>query len=208
MALNPNALLELAPAKIYLGIPLAELSQDDLIEGFINECSTLIENYCNRQFRQVTHTERFDGVSVTEILMNQWPISSITSVHVDSKRAFGVDTLVDPSNYELFQDERGESILVQRFDQAFPRGNKNVKIIYTAGYSAFADVPSDIQLATKITVAFYYQQQQQKNWSYSNKQKADENITLVQGIPESAVLILENYKRVEMVGPVEPVRNV
>ena len=208
MALNANALIELAPTKIYLGIPASETSQDDLVEGFINECSSLIENYCNRQFREVTHTERFDGVSVTEILLNHWPVSSITSIHVDSKRDFTVDTLVDSSNYELFQDEKGESIVVQRFDQAFPRGNKNVKIIYTAGYSAFSDVPADIQLACKITIAYYYEQQQQKNWTFSNKQKGDENITLVQGIPESAIVILDNYKRVEMVGPVEPVRNI
>jgi len=207
MALNANALVELAPMKTYLNIPALEISQDALIEGFINEISSLIENYCNRSFREQTHTERYNGVGVTELLLNHWPVNSITSIYVDSNRAFGASTLIDPANYEIFSDEKGEGYIVERFDAVFPRGRKNIKITYVSGYENFADVPADLQLACKISVAFYYEQQQQKNWTFSNKSKGDENITLIQGLPESASLILDNYKRVEMVGPVEPVQN-
>jgi hypothetical protein len=208
MALNSNALVELAPTKIYLGIPSAETSQDDLVEGFINSCSTLCEKYCNRIFRQVEHTERFNGVGITEILLSHWPISSVTSVHVDEQRAFGAENLLDPSNYEIFADEAGENFILERFDAIFARGRKNVKVVYVSGYDTFDDVPDDLQLACKICIGFYYEQQQQKNWTFSNKSKGDENITLVQGIPESARVILDNYKRAEMIAPVEPVRNL
>jgi len=208
MALNANALIELAPTKIYLGIPSTETSQDTLVEGFINSCSSLSENYCNRKFREVEHTERFNGVGITEILLSHWPINSITSIHVDDKRQFGVDNLLDPSNYEVFNDETGDGFIVERFDAIFPRARKNIQVIYKAGYVAFDDVPADLQLACKIAVAFYYEQQQQKNWTFSNKSKGEENITLIQGLPESSTLILDNYKRAEMIAPVEPIRNL
>lgn len=208
MALNSNALVSLAETKVYLGIPSGETSQDSLVEGFINACSFLVEKYCNRKFIQGTYTERYNGVGVTEIQLNQWPITSITSIHVDSRRSFGSDTLIDASNYEVFDDENAEGFVVERFDSTFPRGRKNVQVVYVAGYADIDSVPNDLKLGTKIAIAFYYEQQQQKNWTFSNKQKVDENITLVQGLPESSTLILDNYKRTEMIAPVEPIRNL
>lgn len=207
MALNHNALVSLAEMKIYLKIPALETSQDSLIESFINEISQLIEVYCNRKFILNTYIERYNGGDRYELLLNNWPIQSITSLHVDHKRLFDSSSLIDPSNYDIFQDEMGDNFILERFDFKFQKGRKNIKVEYEAGYTDITTLPSDIKLACKIAVSYYYQQQQQENWTYSVKSKGDENITLIQGIPESSVIILDNYRRNEMVAPVEPTRN-
>lgn len=204
MSLNPNALVSLSDMKNYLNIPALETGQDALVESFINSISSICENYCNRKFIEQTFTERLSGSGDRELMLNNWPINSITSIYVDNKRVFGVDTLIDPSNYEFFNNEKGDGFLVQRFDEPFQVGRKNIKIIYKAGYTNISSLPSDISLAAKIAVAFYYEQQQQKNWTFSNKQKGEETITLVQGIPESSKLILDYYKRLEIIGQREP----
>jgi len=207
MALAANALIEKDPTKIWLGIPLAEISLDDLVEDIINHCSTLIESYCNRKFIQQTFTERHNGSGTTELLVNQWPINSITSLHVDAGREFTSETLIDPSNYEYFSNEQDEGYVIERFSETFPRGRKNIQIVYAAGYPTFADVPSDLQMGCKIAVAFYYQHQQQQDWTMSTKSKGEENIVLIQGLPESSVNLLNSYKRLEILAPPDPVRN-
>lgn len=207
MALAANALIELDPGKIWLGIPLAEASMDDLVMDIINHCSTLIESYCNRKFIEQTFTERHNGSGTTELLVNQWPINSITTLHIDSSREFGVETLIDSASYEFFNNEQEDGYSIEIYEGNFPEGRKNVKIVYAAGYPVFANVPSDLQMGCKIALAFYYQHQQQQDWTMSTKSKGEENIVLVQGLPESATKLLANYKRLEMLAPPNPVRN-
>jgi len=206
--LNANALVDLDITKNYLGIPLAETSQDELVRDFINESSSLVESYCNRLFREKTVTERFNGARTNEIILKQWPVTSVTSVHIDSARLFPVGSLVDASDYELAENEKAEGISVEIFSQVFPQGRKNIKIVYTYGYALFTDVPGDLQLACKRTVAYYWQQQQNRDFTEIEKSKREEDITLIDGIPKAASVILENYKRLEMLGSPDSVRNL
>jgi len=205
--LNANALVDLDPTKIYLNIPLAETSQDDLIRDFINEASSLIESYCNRKFREQTITELRNGGRTYEIVLNQWPVSSITSVHEDSSRVFGVNTLLDSTEYMIGENERAEGFTVEKFNSVFAQGRKIIQIIYTFGYALYTDVPSDIQLACKRTAAYYFKQQQNQDFIEIEKSKGNEDIVLIDGLPKSASLILDNYRRLEMLGTPDSVRN-
>jgi uncharacterized phiE125 gp8 family phage protein len=206
--LNANALVELDSLKGYVKVPLAETSLDELLRDFINEASSLIENYCNRKFRQLTYTQYLNGARTTELLLGQWPVSAINNLYIDNLRVFGADTLIDPAEYTIGVDEKDEGILVELYEQVFPQGRKNVKIEYVAGYNAFSDVPADLQLACKRTAAYYFEQQQNEDFTETNKSKGDENVTLIDGLPKSAALILENYVRLEMLAPPDPVRNL
>lgn len=203
MALNANALITLAQGKTFLGIPTLETSHDSLVEDFINEASQMIETYCNRFLIQRTVIEYKNGNGRKQLILNQYPISSITSLHDDLNHSYGAETLIDASNYGIYGDQLNDNFYIERFDSAFCRGQKNIKIVYVAGY-LLADIPADLKLACKIIIAFYYNKQQSKDWTTSTKSKGDENITVIQGIPQSAIEILDKYKRLEILGEDEP----
>lgn len=198
MALNANALIDLNPFKLFIGIPTTELSRDTELETFINEASTLIETYCNRFFRERTITEKISGDRNNELLLNQWPVNSITSIHVSENRVFDATTLLAAINYDIEEDEKGEGVGVVRFDGCFSKGIKNIQAIYVMGYNAIANVPPDLQLACKITAAYYFQISENRDFTVAMKTKGDEDVTLIQGIPKNASLILNDYKRLEM----------
>lgn len=209
MALNANALVQLAPMRVFLGVPTAtvDANLDALIEDFINSTSAMAESFCNRNLRSQTYTEYYDGGQTSEILINNWPIVSITSIHISSARVFDATTLLVSTSYDSAPNEIGEKVLIDRFDGVFPKGKRNVKIVYVAGYASFSDVPADLVLAVKIAVAYYYLRQQQKDWTMTTKNKGDENISLVQGLPESSRQILDRYKRLEMLAPTNSLSN-
>jgi hypothetical protein len=126
---------------------------------------------------------------------------------VDLDRVFGADTLVPATAYQIGKFDNGDGYTVERFDTNFPRGRKIVKVEYVAGY-LLANVPGDLQLATKRTIGYYWKQQQNLDFSETNKSKGDENITLIDGIPVAASLILDNYKRLEMSGDANAMYNL
>lgn len=208
LTLNSNALVELDSFKKYVKVPLGTTTEDEDLRDVINEASSLIESYCNRKFRESTVIEVRDGGRTPEILLHQWPVTAITSVAIDSDRAFGVDTQLDPSTYTIGENEKGEGYTVELFDQLFPRGRKNSQIVYTYGYAAFADVPADLQLACKRTGAYYWKLQQSEAFLEIQKTKGNENLTIIDGIPLSASHILANYVRLEMLAPPDSVRNI
>lgn len=205
MALKSNALVALEPTKAY--VKEFSASNDSLIEDFINECSSLIERYCNRKFREDTYIELYDGARTNEIMLTQWPVNQIVSIHEDANRVFGPDTLLDASTYFLRSDEMQEDFMIYRTDQIFARGKATVRIEYRAGYAAYTDVPADLQLACKRTVGYYFKQQQNKDLTETNISKGDENITLIDGLPNAVKVLLDPHKRFEILAPPSPVRN-
>jgi len=131
-----------------------------------------------------------------------FPVISITELYDDIDRLYA--TPLDSSLYAISNDEKGEGYEVERFDCIFTRSRRNVKIVFQGGY---ANIPYDLQLACKVTMAYYYQKQQQQDWTTATQSKGDEDITLIQGIPESATKLLDKFKRLEILGDDEPVRN-
>jgi hypothetical protein len=207
LTLNANALVDLDPFKGYVKVPLAVLTQDSLLRDFINEASALCESYCGRKFRELIYTEIRNGSKTPEMILRQWPVTAVTSVHIDSNHLFPVETLIDPADYMISKDINDEGIIVELFSQVYPQGRKNVKIIYTAGYALFADVPGDLQLACKRVAAYYYKQQQQEDFTETEKTKDQETTKLIDGIPLAAALLLNKYTRLEMEGDGNPPRN-
>ncbi len=202
MALDQYALVTLDEAKGFVKVPLSETGDDSLLENFINECTHLIESYCNRKFKEREFTDQVTGSGTKDLIPRQFPVISITELYDDTSRAFA--TPIDSANYMIAKNEKGEGYAVERFDAYFARGQRNVKLVYQAGY---ASIPYDIQLACKVCVAYYYFKQQQEDWTTATKSKGDEDITLIQGIPESATTVLDKYVRMEILGEDEPVRN-
>jgi len=208
LVLNSNAMVDLDSFKVYAKEYTTEVNSLALLRDFINEASQLCESYCNRFFRERTITQIISGGSTYEIMLNQWPINSIDEVYFDAKHVFDASSLVPASSYIVGENEKGEGISIEMLAGRFPRGRKNIKIVYKAGYPNIADLPADLQLACKRTAAYYYKQQQNEDFIENAKSKGGENITLIDGLPLSASLLLDPHVRMEVLGGTDPVRNL
>lgn len=143
MTLGSNALTSLDAAKAYAKIPADDTSMDALFEALINAASTAIDGYCRRNLKEQVYTDlEFDGSGSRNLLLGQYPISTISAVKID-------DVLVDATEYKV----RKEIGTLVRLNFCWPEGIMNLKVSFTAGYT---DVPADLELACKHLVLFYY----------------------------------------------------
>jgi uncharacterized phiE125 gp8 family phage protein len=176
MPLNPNALTTLAEAKAYLRI--TETSEDSLIESLINAVSDQIENYCRRKLKEQTYTdEEYDGTNSASLLLSQFPVSSITSVKID-------DVLIDSSEYKL---RKSTGILIRK-NSTWPKDIMNIKVTYVSGYNP---VPSDLELACKHMVMFYYK----TDISNFSKTFGEGFMIRPEAFPPQVRMLLDGYRK-------------
>lgn len=213
MALKANALTDLATAKIHLDIPALDTGQDSKVERFINTASQWIESYCGRKFITQTHTEYQDGRLSNRIMLREWPITggpadgaTKPELSIDSRSVFGTDSLVDVSTYFVDSESTFEIALVGCTSGGrFPRGTRNIKIIYEAGLGTVVgdDLPADLVNACLDYVLWLYDRQNDRRIGRTNKSKGDENVTYETSVPKSIIDTLEeNYRRIDHAPPV------
>lgn len=146
MALNANALISLEYAKKMIAF---EDSQSETFTEYINVATSLVESYTGRVLIAADYTEYYDGMGTDRILLNQYPINTVTSVHIDPDRVYGDDTEVESTDYVLYSPT-GKIVFP---DLEIDENPQSVKVVYNAGYS-LADMPSDIKLAMIETVKY------------------------------------------------------
>jgi hypothetical protein len=195
MALNANALTSLNTAKNFLKIPLAETGTDSMIEIFINSASEDCERYCDRKFKQASYVETHLGKGGNLLILNQWPIISITELRIDTAADFtSSDSLIDSDDYMV-----GDSYntLYLKNGKVFPntRGFISIRVSYDAGFSP---VPSSLEHACLWLVSYYYKMWNNSNIGRPNKSKENESATYLQGWPDHVIKILNQFKRTEI----------
>ena len=85
-------------------------------------------------------------------MVKEYPITAIASVYDDTDRVYGADTAIDVDDL-IWGEHNGVSPGVIEYDKGvFTKGRKNIKITYTAGYSA-NDMPEDLKMAVMKLVA-------------------------------------------------------
>lgn len=99
MALNDNALTELATVKAELGI--TDASQDAKIERLINAVSSAIDKHCRRVFARGTLSEKVAGKGTPTIMIARPPIVSIASLDEDG------EVYVEGDDFEIRSDDAG-----------------------------------------------------------------------------------------------------
>jgi hypothetical protein len=117
-------------------------SFDTQIDSWIESISAYIDSYTQRKFgvnaSDNTEERLFDGNGKTKLLVDDF--IELDSVMVGETN---LDCLTYPANttpkFQLF------------YESGFPRGNQNIKVVATWGYSE--DVPKDIKFACTVFVA-------------------------------------------------------
>ena len=117
-------------------------SHDSELQRLLLAVDRFIENFCGRKLEQATLTEYYHPrAGQSHLLLNRFPVSSITALYDDPLRGFGEDTLVAASDYALEDAEGG---ILRLLDGEFSGGVRTVKITYVGGYNP---VPGDLEQA-------------------------------------------------------------
>lgn len=162
------ALTTLQELKTYLGI--TSTSEDDRLNAFIAQATAVINNFCVRRLEDANYTEYYEGNNRREFALKQYPVNSITSIHLDSDGYYGHgdnafssdDLLVLGTDYTynsvtgiVYKLSGSWPAVRVAYDQAtqvgqFEHGLGNIKVIYNAGYTT---IPDDLKYAANNFIA-------------------------------------------------------
>lgn len=188
-----NPLIDLTTVAIVkdtIGIPVVDTTQDTKLDRIVSAASRRIMGFCDRRFIEETYTDVYNGRRSDTLLLKQFPVSSITSIHIDAESTFGASTLVDATEYKILHSSLAVMISGRRFDV----GVANIQVIYTAGY-LFANIPEDLQDCANRLVEYMYQMEEERRIGLLSKGKQGENTSYVLDIPEFIQTGLMPYKR-------------
>ena len=126
----------------------------------ITAASTQIQGWLNRCLVSQTFTEKRDGEGYQTLFLPNYPVTGITQL--DFIEPDAIVTAVMPNGADVtkyfFLGDGGEIDFIINNPSGFehfPRGFKNISIIYTAGLSP---IPEDIQEATTEQIVFLVQE--------------------------------------------------
>lgn len=182
-------LITLALAKDELDIPSAETAENTRVQSLVDAATAYIEAQCNRVFASATYTHQFDGNDTRYLLLDQFPVTSITSINIDDTWTFAGGTALPASgDYAV---HRG--VLAARRCALFQYTSAlAIKVVYVAGYST---IPEDIQQATRDLVRWLYFSRNDRRSGLAAKSKLGENVAFTEGLPPSVAAMIECHKR-------------
>lgn len=186
-----NALVDLDTAKTFLKIASEE--EDGIVESLINRASAWANQYTGRLLKSRAITEYQDGpCGGDHIILRQYPVTALTSVHDDPLRVFGASTQVAAGDIYLDGDNGTVEFLN---GVVLATGKASVKIVYTGGYAA-ASIPADIQEAVLIYIGHAYRREYlDQKMGVSSETIGDRTTTYSQApIPEKAKALLAPYR--------------
>jgi hypothetical protein len=186
----------LANVKSRLGITT---SADDTLLGLLQDSAdAAIANYCNRDFAGGTFTEYYPGGSRFVHLRN-FPVSSVTSVKLDSTYTYGAETVVPSTDYVVHL-ERG---VIQSTAGAFlPSEPRVIQVVYA---TATSQVPADVKEAYARLVGHGYRRVKTDaaaNYQNVMQQKYGETFIIFghteEALPEDVRSLLAPYRVPQM----------
>lgn len=127
-------------------------ANDSKFRRWITEVSATVETYLDRSLSLATVQESFTWATRHStkygLILNQFPIVSVTSLTLDS-------TVLDPASYSI---DANKGILYRLDVAGFRRfwGALNISVVYVAGFAAVEDVPADISRACLIMLRHRY----------------------------------------------------
>lgn len=162
------ALTSVAALKTHLGV--SSTTEDAFLGQLLPAVESAFAKFTDRVLEKTTYTEYYSGRGTPVILLREYPVISVTSVHLDTggyygsvTDSFGAETLlVSGTDYALVKDGRAgsaETGRLLRIGNVWPvrydvrpgllsYATKPcpgcIKVVYLAGYNP---IPLDVQLA-------------------------------------------------------------
>jgi len=125
---------------------IEEKDQDNNINQIIQAVEAEVKNRCGRSFETAERTEYYNGDGTDELIVKEYPITAIDSVYDDTDRVYGVDTAITVADLVYGEIDGISAGIIDYTEGVFMNGTKNIKITYTAGYTA-ANMPADLKMS-------------------------------------------------------------
>jgi hypothetical protein len=204
--LDTYALTTVERAKQQIGIPTAVTDEDDLLTRMINTATDQIEEFTDRKILSRSYTEYQDGRKNNRILTKQWPVTTVTELWDDPASEFtNTSNQFDASDFAIDGDETGIVLLrTAGTGRQFLQGTRNIKIVYTAGYT---ETPYSLEEAALWLIHFYFDKKQDKSVQIDSKNKNTETTKFLKKMPPFVADLLMPYKRSEWPQANAPVIN-
>lgn len=152
--ITPAACMDLTileTAKMELGIPQTDTSQDDNISILIKQASGVVADYCNQVFGAEHVVETFWADAPSEwarsFMLSREPVISIDSVEIDG-------VILDPSMYRTASDGHLHRLDTVGMTQWVL--SSTAVISYTAGYVLLDDLPYGIERAALSMIRTFH----------------------------------------------------
>jgi len=165
------------------------------IEAAIDRVSAFIEAYTGCSFINTTYTaEKYDGDGTRELLLDHYPISSVTSL-TDTPTGEAATTVTVATELLIYSQEGRLKLKSDATSvAAFTADDQNISVTYVAGHgAAIANLPADIvAVATQMVVTSLSQ-----NATGVTSEKIGDYSVTYDGKPVSdeAQGVLDIYKR-------------
>jgi len=155
------SLLTVAEVKIELGIE--DDDSNTLLTSLIEAVEGIFGDESGSVLESATYTEyHTTGKNQSKIFLKNIPITNISSIHDDPDWDYESADLISASDY-TYDSTSG----IVYYDGWFFEGFNNVKIIYTAGYSA-STLPKSIKQVLIRQVSHWYKDAKGAEWAKSS----------------------------------------
>lgn len=144
---KPSDLTTVANVKAWGRI--ASAADDALLARLVSEASIFFCDSCARDFTPNTYTEYRDGTGSNTMLMQNFPVTAIASLRIN---AIAIPQQVADGGVGWFLNQP-EADTLTLVGYSFERGQRNVRITYTAGPLS---VPFDVEQAVVELVLSAY----------------------------------------------------
>ena len=185
---------------------LQGVQNDARINTIIDNVSKLVKTYCGTSFvddYSSAKTEYFDIKDnlTTRVMLDEGPINAVTSVSERESQADSYVTLITENSdssgkYEYVVNDDSDSITRTNSSSTkyWPKGQKSVKVVYTAGYTS---CPDDLKLAVFDLVKYYLKDERKDRMSIAGatvENPISTSLTGNIGFPDHIKRILDMYK--------------
>jgi uncharacterized phiE125 gp8 family phage protein len=181
-------LVSLDDMRSYLGFTDTDTERDEVLGYLLTIVSEFADTYTRRTLLEAEHSEYYDGTGTETLMLNNYPVSAVHSLVIDYV-GFTSTEVADTSEYRVDSD-RG----MVTYQYTWPRGTRNIKAVYTAGYT-LGTVPFDLRLAVLEMTSHLWQRRNEKLWAHETRQGGDKSITVLREMPYTAKQILDRYYR-------------
>ena len=133
-------LTALAVLKEHLKIETGQTGDDAFLTSLIDRASQFIKRYTGRVLNQTTLTETYDALGSPVLLLRDFPVVSVTSVHESIDQVFDATTLVPAADYYV---NLRKGRITRTSGAPWLSYPDAVQVVYSAGY---ATIPTDIEM--------------------------------------------------------------
>lgn len=158
-------LTDLDEFKLLLGI--SGTDEDDLLSMLLVRQEKAVLKYLGRDIVSTDYTEYYSGHCRPDLVLRQRPVTAITGVWVDHYGAFGHGSgaFADTTRWDIgnqfaprpLEENEANPSMLMALCGVWPRGEGNIKVSYTAGYTV---IPEDLAGAVMDLARIVYQSSQ------------------------------------------------